>query len=234
MTLASKTGERRAEEKAAAAARRELSVFINCPFDGMYSKSLDAIFFTIICCGYEPRSAIDTDATSEFRMERIVDALRASRLSIHDLSRIYGEGAANTARMNMPLELGIAMAMKLSFKKGESKRPHDWTALVPNGAPYHLAVSDLNGHDLKPYQGEQGLVSLVMLWLVTRKDGPRAQFQPTDITKALPGFQSAMESRREGWKGADVPWEQMIEEAKQIALKNGLRTSGYRQADFGA
>jgi hypothetical protein len=33
-----------------------------------------------------------------------------SKYSIHDLSRCTGEGAENFARLNMPLEPGIAMA----------------------------------------------------------------------------------------------------------------------------
>ena len=123
----------------------------------------------------------------------------------------------------MPLELGIAMAMKLAFKNGETKRPHDWTALVPAGAPYNRAVSDLNGHDLKGYEDQRALISKVMLWLVTRK-GPRAQFQPADIARALPLFQVAMADHREGWKGGGVPWELMIRDGRRVALQNGLKT----------
>ncbi len=43
-------------------------------------------------------------------MERVVEAMRASKYSIHDLSRCQGEGDANLARFKMSLEFGIAMA----------------------------------------------------------------------------------------------------------------------------
>lgn len=86
------------------------SVFINCPFDADYAPLFDAIVFATVCCGFMPRSALESGTVSEPRLARILQALFSSKYSIHDLSRCAGEGSDNLARFNMPLELGMAMA----------------------------------------------------------------------------------------------------------------------------
>src|SRR5260370_38030969 len=88
------------------------SVFINCPFDGEYSDLFEAIVFAAVCCGFVPRSALESGTVSEPRLARIIRAVSSCRYSIHDLSRCTGEGSDNFARFNMPLELGIAMALR--------------------------------------------------------------------------------------------------------------------------
>src|SRR3954453_17687616 len=106
------------------------SVFINCPFDEAYSPLFDAIVFTVVCCGFQPRSAIDSGSTGEPRLTRITKALFASRYSVHDLTRCSGEGAENLARFNMPLELGMAIARSLMAPPDQ---PHEWMAMTPTG-----------------------------------------------------------------------------------------------------
>jgi hypothetical protein len=82
------------------------SVFINCPYDAAYTPLFDAIIFTTVCCGFTPRSALESGDVAEPRMDRIVRSLFESRYSIHDLSRNKGEGEEGFARFNMALELG--------------------------------------------------------------------------------------------------------------------------------
>ena len=100
------------------------SVFINCPYDAGFSPLFDAIVFASTCCGFLPRSALESGTVAEPRMDRIVRAVFSSKYSIHDLSRCRGEGTDNLARFNMPLELGIAMARRFA-SQNESER-HDW------------------------------------------------------------------------------------------------------------
>ena len=88
------------------------SVFINCPFDREYAPLFDAIVFATVCCGFMPRSALESGDVAESRLDRITRAIFNSRYSIHDLSRCGGEGDENLARFNMPLELGMAMAKR--------------------------------------------------------------------------------------------------------------------------
>ena len=90
------------------------SVFINCPYDSEYEPFRDALFFTIVCCGFIPRSADESGKVSVSRMDRIFYAVYTSNYSIHDLSRCRGEGEQLLARFNMPLELGLAMAFRVA------------------------------------------------------------------------------------------------------------------------
>jgi hypothetical protein len=212
-----------AEPDGEALPRHDVAVFINCPFDGAYGEFLDAIIFTVVCCGFEPRSALDTDNTSDSRMKRIVDALRGSHLSIHDLSRVYGDAGTGVAHFNMPLELGIAMAMKQSHDNKESKLPHNWTALVMDGSAYRNAVSDLNGHDLKRYSTRDTLVAQVMAWLTTRMKGRRVAFKPTDVLAALKDYDTQLGKLREDWVGVAPPWSDIVAIGKQVAAARQLQ-----------
>ena len=121
--------------------RRELSVFINCPFDRDFRPIYDAIVFATVCCGFLPRSATESGSVSLPRMDRITRAMLSSKYSIHDLSRCRGEGDRNLARFNMPLELGIAMAQK--YASEEPVSAHDWLLLVPRGHQYKQFISDM-------------------------------------------------------------------------------------------
>ena len=103
------------------------AVFINCPFDAAYLPLFDAILFSIVCCGFMPRSALESGTLAEPRLARVASALFSCRYSIHDLSRSTGEGIENLARFNMPLELGMAMARRFM-----DPDEHDWLLLVPN------------------------------------------------------------------------------------------------------
>src|SRR5580704_10530586 len=102
------------------------SVFINCPFDADYAPLFDAIMFATVCCGFVPRSALESGTVSEPRLARIISAVSGCKYSIHDLSRCTGEGSDNFARFNMPLELGMAMALRFLDPLSE----HDWLVLV--------------------------------------------------------------------------------------------------------
>ena len=115
---------------------RDRSVFINCPYDEDFAPLFDAIIFATVCCGFVPRSALETGTVAEPRMERIVQALFSSGYSIHDLSRSKGEGVEGFARFNMPLELGIAMALRYLGRGRRKEVPHDWLLLVPTGHQY--------------------------------------------------------------------------------------------------
>lgn len=116
------------------------SVFINCPYDREFEPLFDAIVFATVCCGFLPRSALESGSVAESRMERITRAVFSSKYSIHDLSRCQGQGGELLARFNMPLELGIAMARRY---QGRGKSVHDWLVLVPEGHSYLKFVTDL-------------------------------------------------------------------------------------------
>src|SRR3954454_14858521 len=163
------------------------SVFINCPFDADFEPKFDAILFATTCCGFIPRSALESSDVAQLRMERIVAAIFSSKYSIHDLSRCRGEGSEQLARFNMPLELGIAMARR--FMTAKKKDPHDWLLLVPSGHVYLKVVSDLAAWDPKSHDSTiESVVPQVVGWLATRVDTARAR-TPQAVLEALPEFQ---------------------------------------------
>jgi hypothetical protein len=203
----------------ALASRRERSVFVNCPFDPKFRPTFDAIVFSAICCGFLPRSAIESGSVAVPRMERIVGPLRASKYSLHDLSRCQGEGDANLARFNMPLELGIAMAE--STAKPKSKDRHDWLVLVPRGHPYKQFVSDLAGYDPPEYDGSpESVVPSVMSWLATRPDAVQCPM-PQEVLTSFPDLHVAFTELLEKWYG-QVPWADLVMEAIRVGSESGL------------
>jgi len=189
------------------------SVFINCPFDEEFAPLFDAIVFSATCCGFLPRSALESGTVAESRMERIARAVFSSKYSIHDLSRCKGEGNENLARFNMPLELGIAMGRRLAAPRKKDR--HDWLLLVREGHQYAKFVSDLAGYDPKKHDGTaEALVRLVMVWLATR---PEATAVPTPrrVLAALPQFREEKAKLTEEW-GDEVPWADLVLAARKV------------------
>ena len=194
-------------------AKRELSVFINCPFDSEYAVIFDAVVFATICCGFLPRCAVETGCTSISRMDRITKAIQSSKYSIHDLCRCKGEGDANLARFNMPVELGVAMGQRFGI---DGATDHDWLLLVPEGSSYVSYLSDLAGYDPKQYsQSVETAVPAVMSWLATRPDAIQVP-TPSEVLEVFPRFQEQRHDLDEKWKG-ELPWADVVSLGMQIA-----------------
>jgi hypothetical protein len=174
----------------------------------------DAVVFAAICCGFMPRSALETGTVAEARMTRILRAIVESKYSIHDLSRCRGEGDANLARFNMPLELGIAMAHRHLARRAAGR--HDWLVLVPLGHQYQAFISDIAGFDPRMHDGSvQGIVTTVMAWLATRPDTVRTP-TPRQVISVLPEFDAAMRTLRSTW-GPVPPWADIVLAGMNVA-----------------
>lgn len=190
------------------------AVFINCPYDPEFEPTFDAIVFATVCCGFMPRSALESGTVAESRMERIVQAIFSSKYSIHDLSRCRGEGSEQLARFNMPLELGIAMARR--FMKTSKDERHDWLLLVPEGHVYFKFVSDLAGFDPMRYDGKiESVVPKVMSWLATRPDAVQTP-TPRAVLAELPRFQAEKARLQKDW-GGSAPWADLVLAAIDIS-----------------
>ncbi len=190
------------------------AVFINCPYDEEFAETFDAIVFATVCCGFMPRSALESGTVAESRMQRIADAIFSSKYSIHDLSRCRGEGSEMLARFNMPLELGIAMARR--FMKGRPNQRHDWLVLVPDGHGYLRFVSDLAGFDPVRYNGKtESVVPKVMTWLATRPDAVETP-TPQAVLDKLPQFQAEKSCLKQEW-GGYAPWADLVLAALKIS-----------------
>jgi hypothetical protein len=153
----------------------EKNVFINCPFDKKYFPLLRPLLFTVIYLRFKPRIALEAIDSGDLRLTKIVELIRNSRLSIHDLSRSEAVTAGELFRLNMPFELGIDFGCRLFGKPNQRKK----RALVLEAKPhrYKAAISDLAGadiacHDDEPYQ----VIGVVRGWLknvsLEHADGP--------------------------------------------------------------
>ncbi len=191
------------------------SVFINCPYDAAFAPLMNAVLFATVCCGFVPRSANESGKVGTARIDRIVDTLFASRYSIHDLTRCRGEGDEELSRFNMPLELGMAMALARWTRK--KKTPHEWFVLVPDGHAYHRFISDLAAYDPARYDGSVGtIVQRVMSWLITL-EGAITVVKPPQVLAALPAFQVAAEALEADWGG--TVWAELIDAAAKHVPK---------------
>jgi hypothetical protein len=127
----------------------DTSVFINCPFDALYSPLFEAITFCVYHCGFHPRCALEVDDSSQVRIEKINTIIRGCRLAVHDISRTEADGTPPLPRFNMPLELGIFLGAK-AFGSGEQKRK---AAVVLDTEPYRYQryISDIAGQDIRAH-----------------------------------------------------------------------------------
>ncbi|MEA2327635.1 MAG: hypothetical protein QOE68_2594, partial [Thermoanaerobaculia bacterium] len=80
----------------------------------------------LVFLGQKPRCVLEIREQGDGRLARILDLIRACRISVHDLSRV-----STPVRFNMPFELGIACALKLLH-------PLEYEVLVLDTTPYRL------------------------------------------------------------------------------------------------
>jgi hypothetical protein len=195
------------------AAERDFGVFINCPFDKSYRKQLDAIVFTSVQAGFVPWMAGSTGDVAVSRVERIFEGLQACRYSVHDLTRYRGAGPGNLSRFNMPLELGMAMAVRQTSHDDDR---HDWMFMVPDGHVYQQYISDLAGFDPRPHNGTApGVARAVLSWLATREDA-KPEVGPAELLRKLPTFSRRKKELDEHWEDR-TPWRYVIELAVEVA-----------------
>jgi len=194
------------------------SVFINCPYDGAFQSTFDTIVFTVLACGLYPRCAIESRATSVSRMDRIAQALRTSRYSVHDLSRCKGERDTNLARMNMPLELGMALEQNFVAH-------HEWTVLAPRKHRYDQFISDLAGFDLPTYdERPESVISPLLAWFGSMPElDVNPDLHPASVALVLPEFRKELDSLRDtaGWE-SNLPWQRIVALGWRIVHSRGL------------
>jgi hypothetical protein len=153
---------------------------------------------------------MESGTVSDSRIDRIRKAMFGSRYSIHDLSRCRGQGDANLARFNMPLELGFAMARRFI-----DKASHDWLVLVPEGHEYLNFISDLGAFDPQKHIGtKETVIPPVVNWLKTRLDAALSPF-PDEVIQKLPAYLEQVESLR-GRSGGELPWSEAILTAQKL------------------
>jgi len=190
----------------------ERSVFINCPYDVEFAPLFHAIVLTVAARGFTPRSALETGGTADPRIVRIVKGLMSSKYSIHDLSRFQGEGVENLSRFNMPLELGMALAIR--FMKDGTSTEHNWLALLPAGVEHQKFVSDLVGYDMRDHDSQAPtVIKRVAGWLTEQADFIAPTPTATSILASFEPFRALLEKAKQDSLG-DLTWPAIIESAR--------------------
>ncbi|MBV9224906.1 MAG: hypothetical protein JOY85_12795, partial [Acidobacteriaceae bacterium] len=118
-----------------------------------------------------------------------------SKYSIHDLSRFTGEGLDNFARFNMPLELGVALALR--HERQNTAKPHNFLVLVTGAYEYQKFVSDLAGFDPCRHESTvRSVVREVASWLLLQEDLVRPVPSASAILSAFAKFELELAQRR--------------------------------------
>ncbi|MBM3296514.1 MAG: hypothetical protein FJY83_02835 [Candidatus Aminicenantes bacterium] len=115
------------------------AVFLNVPFDARYEPLFLALIASLISIGRKPWCVLEIPEHGQGRLKRIVEHIRACRVSLHDLSRV-----GPPPRFNMPFELGLAYAQKIYLK---SARDHSIVLLESVRHRLAKTLSDMAGFD---------------------------------------------------------------------------------------
>lgn len=170
----------------------ELNVFINCPFDEDYKGLFDALIFTIVCCGFIPRSAKENMDTSVVRIDKICQLIEESKYSIHDLSRVELDYYNKLPRFNMPMELGIVIGSKrFGNKLNKSK---EYLVLDSSKHNYQKSTSDISGQDILSHNNEiKEIIKHVRNWLSAKNLNEKI-LSSTPLYKKYIEFNNALPS----------------------------------------
>lgn len=127
-------------------------VFINCPFDDDFTPIFRALIFTIMVCGFRPRSARELDDGGQTRIDKIYGLIEQCRFGIHDLSRTELDAVNRLPRFNMPLELGLFLGAKRYG--GKAQKAKRVLILDVEQHRYQRFISDLAGIDIHGHDGD--------------------------------------------------------------------------------
>jgi hypothetical protein len=141
---------------------RKRQVFLNYPFDDEFQDMSYAMHFAVVAAGLIPVCARDLSVPDKPRVDMLVKAIASCQYSVHDLSRGRGEGADNYARLNMPIELGMALFQDLNTDGAA----HRYAFFVGNPHEYKSYASDLSGLDAQYHENNDlTLLRLIYEWL---------------------------------------------------------------------
>lgn len=139
-------------------------VFINCPFDADYAPLLRAVQFTVLACGFTPRSALEENNAGVIRLSKIMRLIKECRYGIHDISRTELDPKSGLPRFNMPFELGLFLG--IAEQPAAVSRRKSALVLDKERYRYQVFLSDIAGQDIHSHQGSaDGAIQAVRKWL---------------------------------------------------------------------
>lgn len=152
-------------------------VFLNVPFDSAYEPIFIGLMAALVHLGMRPTTVLQLGSDGSPRLDRLLEQVRGSGFSVHDLSRVRlsGRGGSAVPRFNMPFELGLAVAVARLLR---GKSAHVFALLEARPFRLQRSLSDMNGLDPMIHNG-------------TREGAVRCVFEifsdarPTDLQRAL-------------------------------------------------
>jgi hypothetical protein len=158
----------------------EHQVFLNHPFEDAFDPLANAMHFAIVASNLIPICAKDLSSPDRPRLDMLVSSIINCQYSIHDFSKLKGEGEQNFARLNMSLEMGMALFHALQTQRVQ----HRCAFFVSTPHDYRIAASDLAGLDPIFYDGNDlSLVAGVYEWLRDVVRNPLTTPLPTNDIK---------------------------------------------------
>jgi len=121
---------------------KDISVFLNVPYDAAFENLLLAYIAAISAYGFSTRATLEIPF-GQRRLDRILTLIRQSQYSIHDLSRVQlDRKPPRTPRFNMPFELGLTIALERT-----AHPDHSWIVCETVLRRVNKSLSDLDGTD---------------------------------------------------------------------------------------
>lgn len=186
----------------------QTSVFINCPFSEDYGDLFGAMTFTLLACGFQPRSALEEGDSGDVRLEKITRLIKVSAFSIHDLSAVELDVSSQLPRFNMPFELGLTLGLRTL----QGKHPrHKLLVLERQRYSYQTFLSDIAGQDIQAHDGDvERMILKVRNWL--RTETGRDLPGPRQISADLAKFRSTLPLSCEsaGISPEDLPFPELL------------------------
>lgn len=120
--------------------------------------------FTILACGFRPRSALEASDGGDVRLDKILRLIKESAYSIHDISVVELDAINQLPRFNMPFELGLVIgSKKLAGRKYASR---SLLVLERTSFIYQKCLSDIAGQDTRAHgDSPRVLARIVRTWL---------------------------------------------------------------------
>ena len=120
--------------------------------------------FTIMACGHIPRCAFDVSDSGAVRFDIIVRMITECGLSIHDISRVELDKVFNLPRLNMALELGADLGLRMHGHASQKRRKT--LILDAQAHRYDKTLSDISGMDIEVHRNSvAGVIRCVRDWL---------------------------------------------------------------------
>lgn len=136
------------------------------------------------------------------RLEKIVELIRESRFSIHDLSRIQSNTSGELARLNMPFELGTTYGISIGNEGSTAAKR--LLVIAKDRYGHQKALSDIAGWDIRAHGGDADeAIRQVRTWLRSHHVAKRSS---SGIIGDYTGFQEWDYERllADGWDARDI------------------------------